>query len=101
MIEQLKKAALTGIGIAYMTKEKIEEVGKKMAEEAKLSKEEGKKLIAYLHKQAEETKKGLEGQVDKLVQKALERLDVPTKSDLKKLEKEIKELKKHVEKQKS
>jgi polyhydroxyalkanoate synthesis regulator phasin len=101
MIETLKKAALTGIGIAYMTKEKIEEVGKKIAEEAKLSKEEGKKLITYLHKQAEEAKKGLEGQVDKLVQKALQRLDVPTKSDLKKLQKEIKELKKNMEKQKS
>ena len=89
MFDLLKKTILTGIGIASLTKDKIEELGKKISEESKLSAEEGKKLVNDLLKQSEKARMDLETQVQKLVKIALEKLDIPTRDDLNRLEKRI------------
>ena len=92
MFDLLKKTMLTGIGIASMTKDKIEELGKKISEESKLTAEEGKKMVNDLLKQSEKAREDLENQVQKLVKIALEKLDIPTREDLNRLEKRIKKL---------
>ncbi|HCX73030.1 MAG TPA: hypothetical protein DHM37_04860 [Candidatus Cloacimonas sp.] len=92
MFDLLKKTMLTGIGIASMTKEKIEELGKKISEENKLTEKEGKRMVDDLLKQSEKAKEDLENQVQKLVKNALGKLDIPTREDLNRLEKRIKEL---------
>ncbi len=92
MIESLKKAMLTGVGIAAMSKDKIEEWAKKFAEEAKLAEEEGKKFVQDFVKQSEETKVKLEEQVSGLVQKALGKLEIPSKTEVEDLKKKIAEL---------
>ena len=92
MFDLLKKTMLTGIGIASMTKDKIEELGKKISEESKLTEEEGKKMVNDLLKQSEKAREDLENQVQKLVKKALEKLDIPTREDFNRLEKRIKKL---------
>ena len=92
MFDLLKKTILTGIGIASMTKDKIEELGKKISKESKLTEEEGKKMVNDLLKQSEKARKDLEFQVQKLVKNALEKLDIPTRDELNRLEKRIKKL---------
>ena len=92
MFDLLKKIILTGIGIASMTKDKIEELGKKISEESKLSAEEGKRLVQDLLRQSEKAKNHLEAEVQKFVKIALEKLDIPTHEDLNRLEKRIKKL---------
>ncbi|AZR74241.1 hypothetical protein BBF96_13035 [Anoxybacter fermentans] len=92
MLDLLKKTVLIGIGIASMTKDKIEELAKKIAEESKLSEEEGKKLVEDLLRQSDEARKHLESQVEKLVKNVLEKLDIPSREDLQKLENRIKKL---------
>ena len=92
MFDLLKKTIITGIGIASMTKDKIEELGKKISEESKLNAEEGKKMVDDLLKQSEKARQDLENQVQKLVKKTLEKLDIPTRDDLNRLEKRIKKL---------
>ena len=92
MFDLLKKTILTGIGIASMTKDKIEELGKKISKESKLTEEEGKKMVNDLLKQSEKAREDLENQVQKLVQKALEKLDIPTREDFNRLEKKVKKL---------
>lgn len=94
MFDLLKKTILTGIGIASMTKNKIEELEKKISKDSKLTEEEGKKMVNDLLKQSEKAREDLKSQVKKLVQNALEELDFPTKKDLEKLEKRIKILEK-------
>ena len=44
MIELLKKGILTGIGLASLTKEKIERFGKDLIKQGHLSEIEGKEL---------------------------------------------------------
>jgi len=82
MHEFLKKTLLTGVGIAILTKEKIEELAKKIATEAKMSEEEGKKLVDELVKKSEEAKKNLETRVEEMVKKTLVKFNVPTQKDL-------------------
>ena len=92
MFDLLKKTILTGIGITSMTKDKIEKLGKKISEESKLTAEEGKKFVNDLLKQSEKARENLEAQVQKFVKNALEKLDIPTREDLNRLEKRIKKL---------
>jgi|LGVF01.1.fsa_nt_gb polyhydroxyalkanoate synthesis regulator phasin len=92
MFDLLKKTMLTGIGIASMTKDKIEELGKKISAESKLTEEEGKKMVNDLLKQSEKAREDLEAQIQKLVKKSLEKLDIPIREDLNRLEKRIKKL---------
>ena len=94
MFDLLKKTMLTGIGIASMTKDKIEELGKKISEESKLTAEEGKKMVNDLLKQSEKAREDLENQVQKLVKKSLVKLDIPILEDFNRLEKRIKKLEK-------
>jgi len=92
MFDLLKKAALMGIGITSMTKDKIEELAKEIVGEGKLSEEEGRKLVEGLLKQADEARKDLEDRVEKLVKSALEKLDIPSRGEVEKLEERIKKL---------
>jgi polyhydroxyalkanoate synthesis regulator phasin len=92
MLDLLKKTLLTGIGIASLTKEKIEELGRKIAEENKLSEQEGKKLVKDLLTQSEEARKDMENRVEQLVKKGLKKLDVPSMEDLKKIQKRLRKL---------
>ena len=44
MFDLIKKTLLTGVGLAVMTKDKVEELGKEFASQAKLSELEGKEF---------------------------------------------------------
>jgi len=86
MIEALKKTLYTGIGLAFLTRDKIEEMAKRMAEDAKLSEGEGKKLFEEFLKKSEEARATVEKMVSGAVSTTLEKLDIPKRSDLKALE---------------
>lgn len=86
MIDSLKKALYAGVGLAFLTRDKVEELGKKLAEEAKLSEGEGKKLVDEFLKKAEEARAGLDKAVSGAVAAALEKVDLTRKSELKALE---------------
>lgn len=53
MFDLIKKTLLTGVGLAVMTKDKVEEMGKEFASQAKLSELEGKEFVDHLLKQSE------------------------------------------------
>ena len=89
MLESLKKALYAGVGLAFVTRDKIEEMAKRLAEEAKLSEGEGKKLVDEFLKKSEDAKAALEKMVSATVGSALDRLDIPKRSELKALEARI------------
>ncbi|MBN1575769.1 MAG: phasin family protein [Chitinispirillaceae bacterium] len=78
MVEMLKKSVYATIGIALMTREKAEEIGKKVAAEAKLSESEGKQFVDELLKRAEETRASFEKIVGQQVESALRKINIPT-----------------------
>jgi polyhydroxyalkanoate synthesis regulator phasin len=92
MLELIKKALMTGVGMAAMTKEKIEELANDIAKKSKLSEKEGKKLINDLLKRSQTAKKDLESFIEKTVKKVMKSLNIATREDTTKLAKRIKKL---------
>ena len=92
MFDLIKKTILTGVGLAVMTRDKIEELAKELTEKGKLSEKEGKKLIDDLLTKSEQARKDLETKVEDMVRKALEKVDVATKKDIAGLEEKIRHL---------
>ena len=92
MLDLVKKGILTGIGLASLTKDKIEDLAEEIIEEGKLSEKEGRKLVEDLLKESDEARKNLEEEVKKTVGDALEKLDRPSKKDFEDLEARIKTL---------
>ena len=86
LFETLKKTLYAGVGLAFLTRDKIEELGKRMVEEAKLNETDGKKFIDEILKKSEDAKATFEKTVNSAVGTALEKLDIPRNSDLKALE---------------
>jgi len=92
MLDIVRKTLLLGIGLAAMTKDKIEDVAKRIAEEDKLSEEEGRKLAEDLLNQSDEARKNLKKQVENFVENTLEKF--PSRKDLQNLEERVAALEK-------
>ena len=89
MFELMKKTLLTGIGLAIMTKEEVQKVGRELVEKGELTHKEGKELVDDLLKKSEQAQKDMESKVHKLVQDTVEKLNVATKKDIAELVKRI------------
>jgi polyhydroxyalkanoate synthesis regulator phasin len=92
MIDSLKKALYAGVGLAFLTRDKVEEMGRKLAEEAKLSESDGKKFVDEMFKKSEEAKSSLEKMVSSAVGTAFEKMDIPRRTEVKALEDRVKAL---------
>jgi polyhydroxyalkanoate synthesis regulator phasin len=92
MIELIKKTLLTGVGLAVMTKEKVEELGKDLASQAKLSEHEGKEFVDHLLKQSDTARKDFEARINSAVQKAVSGLNLASKDEVAKLSAKVEEI---------
>jgi len=92
MIELIKKAMLTGLGVASLTKEKIEEIGRDFVEQGKLSQQEGEKLVDELLAKADESKQEIKKQIEERIEEILKKMNLVRMSDLDQLKLQIKEL---------
>jgi len=101
MIDLIKKTLFTGVGLAFLTKEKLEELSKTLIELGKLSEQEGKKLIEELSKKAEDARNQIKGQVEKSVKDTLDKMNLATKADLLNLEKKLQKLENALKKEKA
>lgn len=98
MIDLVKKVLLTGVGVAALSKEKIEELAKDLADKGKMTEKEGKALVDQLMQSSDEARQALQKQVEAKVQAVLEKMDLAKKSDLDALKLEIETLKNPEEK---
>ena len=73
MADFIKKTMLTGLGLVVLTKSKIEELVKELAEKGKMSEKEGKEMLSDLLKKSEEAGKEFQGKVENIVKKVLEK----------------------------
>jgi polyhydroxyalkanoate synthesis regulator phasin len=92
MIDLIKRTLLTGVGLAVMTKEKVEELGKDLAAQAKLSENEGKEFVDNLLAQSETARKEFETRINAAVQKAVSGLNLASKDEVAKLSAKVEEL---------
>lgn len=88
MLEILRKALLAGLGVQERAKELVDELVKK----GELSQSEGAKLMKELMEKAEKGGEEIDKKVGGIVQKTLEKLNLPSRKDMEDLEKKVQEL---------
>jgi len=101
MIDLIKKTLLTGVGLAVMTKDKVEELGRDLASQAELSEKEGREFVDTLLKQSETARDEFESRVGATVKKAVESLNLVHKDELAKLQARVDALAAELETHKS
>lgn len=92
MFELMKKALMTGVGLAVMTKDRVEELARDMAKAGQLSSEKGAEFVKEAVDRAEKTRAEFEQRIANLVQDNLRRSGVATQADVNKLLTRIDEL---------
>jgi len=96
MLNIIKKSMLTGIGLALIAKDEVEDLARELVNKGKMSETEGTKFLEDLQKRYDETQTKLEEKVQKAVKDFMKKADVVTSDELKGLKKEIRELKKAI-----
>jgi len=94
MLDLIKKTMLAGVGLAVMTREKIEETVDELVKKGKLSEKEGKETVEELIEKSKTAKKDLEEKIEKIVTKSLKKLNIPTRDELTEIKKKIERLEK-------
>lgn len=101
----VRKTFLASVGAVAMAEEEIEDLISRLIDKGKQAEREGRKILQEAlerrRKQTAKIEKSLDERVESLVEKALARMNIPTKSDLERLSDRIAELTKQVEELKS
>ena len=97
MIDLIKKALYTGVGMAILTKEKAEELVKELTQQAKLSEQEGKELFDGFLKQSEQARTDFQTKVDETVLSVIKRLNLASKDEVDALRVKLDELSAKIE----
>ncbi|MFW2366412.1 MAG: phasin family protein [Desulforhopalus sp.] len=98
MIDIIKKAVLTGIGVASLTKEKVEELSKELVVKGKLTEQEGEKFLQDMLDRAEESRNEWKEQADQVVKNALDKMQLASAEDIAMLKDELEKLREEIAK---
>jgi polyhydroxyalkanoate synthesis regulator phasin len=100
-IEATRKVLLAGIGAVALAQEEIESFVSKLVERGEIAEKDGRKLVRdVMERRKKETQKA-EDQLEKRMEDLLDRMNVPTKSDIEALSAKITALTKKVDEQKN
>jgi polyhydroxyalkanoate synthesis regulator phasin len=89
MLDSLRKVVLASIGAVAVAQDEAEDLINKLVERGEIAREEGRKLMDdMVAKRREKT----QAQFDARIETALDKMNVPTKADLKAVEKKLDEL---------
>ncbi len=93
----LKKAIYTGVGLVTVATEKMQETVTNLVDKGSISEEEGKKIVDDFVSNLDEQKDKFEGRVSNIVNKIVNGVDLPSRSDFATLKSRIKELEAQLE----
>lgn len=96
MFSELRRGILAGLGAVLLTRDRIEEVTRRMVDDAKLSREDARKLTDELAETGERQWKEMEDAVNESVKKRLDSLGIGSKTELKELKAKVENLEKRV-----
>ena len=83
---------LLGIGLASLTREKIESTVDDLIKRGEISEKEGKNLVEELKTRSEETRSEMVKRAEKIVSDALDKVNIPRMEDLNDLRQRIEKL---------
>jgi polyhydroxyalkanoate synthesis regulator phasin len=89
ILAPLRRVMLAGIGAVALAQEEAEELVDRLVERGEIAREEGRKLLDEMMSKRRER---VQAQFDTRVEETLGKMNVPTKADLKAVEKKLDEL---------
>jgi len=92
MIEIVKKSMLAGIGIASLTKDKVEEIAKDLVKQGGITEQEGRKFVEEMLGYADKTRNDMEKIVESSIEKVINRLDLVRRKDFDEVKKSLDEI---------
>ena len=92
MRKLLKSVVYTGIGAAFLTKEKIEALKDDLVEQGKISQDEGKQFVDELVKKTASIMDLLDLKISLIIEEKIKQLDIPTNADFADLRRQVEEL---------
>jgi polyhydroxyalkanoate synthesis regulator phasin len=95
LLDSLRKVVLASIGAVAIAQDEAEDLINKLVERGEIAREEGRKLVDDMMAKRREK---VEAQFDSRVESALEKMNVPTKADLKAVEKKLDQLNQKLDK---
>jgi len=96
MLEEVKKTLMAGFGAVFLTRKKVEEITRKLVDEAKLSPEDAQRLTEELIATGERQWGEVENSFSKAMQRGLGTMQVASRSDVSELRDKIDTLEKRV-----
>jgi polyhydroxyalkanoate synthesis regulator phasin len=97
MLELLRKAALAGLGVVTLKEEKVREIVNDLIEQGELSKEDGNLFVKELRERLEKNKGDLEKKLGEILKRTLDKMNLPTKEEMNRLEEAQKDLLSRIE----
>ncbi|MEA3316126.1 MAG: hypothetical protein U9Q30_09740 [Campylobacterota bacterium] len=86
----LKEILYTGVGVASIFKEKVEEEVKKLEESGKIKTDDAKSLLQSIEKKGKEEEEKSKEKLKEMLKDIIKELDIATKQDIEKLKEELK-----------
>ena len=96
-VEAVRNVLLASIGAVALAQEEIEDFVNRLIERGEIAEKDGKKLVNEIMEKRKKGSYKAEDEVNKRVDSVLQRMNVPTKSDIDSLSKKIRELSKKVD----
>jgi poly(hydroxyalkanoate) granule-associated protein len=97
ILESLRRVLLASVGVVALTIEEIGDLVDKLVEQGEIAEQEGKKLVLEIKEKRRKKTDEAEEVASTRVREALDRMDIPTKSDIDDLSKKITTLSKKVD----
>ena len=96
MFESARKVLLAGIGVIALAQEEIEDFVTRLVERGEIAEKDGRKLVLEIKEERMKEAGKVEDEVRKRVEVVLERMRIPTKTEIDEINKELYSLKKRV-----
>jgi polyhydroxyalkanoate synthesis regulator phasin len=97
MLEGIRKSLVIGLGAVLLTKNKIEEVTRRWAEEARITREDADRLVDELYAAGQHEWSSVETAIKDAIRRTLSSMDIGSRQEFEKLQDEVRNLQKRVE----
>ena len=97
ILESLRRVLLASVGVVALTIEEVGELVDKLVERGEIAEQEGKKLVTEIKEKRKKKTDQAEVMASSRIREMMDKMDVPTKSDIEDLSAKIATLSKKVD----
>ena len=97
MLEEIQKYFITGLGAVLLTKDKIEQITRRWADEVRMSAEDAERLADEIYRAGRPQWTAVETAIKDAVRRALATMDIGSRRELEELKVSVSDLQKRVD----